>query len=84
MAEKAYEEDDPMALVGVSIPGREADASIVEMARVFIDEFARMGWGRHRILEMFRNPFYRGPYLVWRKRGDEFVQQLVDERLPGG
>ena len=84
MVEKEYEEDDPLALVGVSIPDTEGAASLVEMARVFIDEFARMGWARGRILEVFRNPFYRGPHIVWRTYGDEFVQRLVTERLPGG
>jgi len=84
VAEKEYEEDDPFVLTGVSISGPEADASLVEMARVFIDEFARMGWDHDRILAMFRNPFYRGPHIAWRRWGDEFVQQLVDERIPGG
>lgn len=84
MVEKEYEEDDPLALVGVSIPDGEDAGSLVEMARVFIDEFARMRWDRERILEVFRNPFYRGPHIVWRTYGDEFVQQLVEERLPGG
>ncbi len=84
MVEKEYEEDDPLALVGVSIPDTESADSLVEMARVFIDEFARMGWTRGRVLEVFRNPFYRGPHIVWRTYGDEFVQQLIDERMPGG
>ncbi len=84
MAEKAYEEDDPMALVGVPIREPEAAAALVEMARVFVDEFARMGWSRARIHDLFRNPFYRGPHAVYERYGDDFVLRLIDERLPGG
>ena len=84
MADKEYEEDDPMALVGVAVSGPEAARGLVEMARVFIDEFARMGWDRERIHGLFRNPFYRGPHVVYERYGDEFVLQLIGERLPGG
>ncbi len=84
MAEKEYQEDDPMALVGVAMSGAEAAEALITMARVFIDEFARMGWDRTRIHEVFRNPFFRAPHSVYARYGDDFVLQLIDERLPGG
>ncbi len=84
MAEKEYEEDDPLALVGVTFSGPEAGEALVEMARVFIDEYARMGWDRERIHDMFLNPLYRGPYAVLRMHGEDLVLRLIDERLAGG
>ena len=28
---------------------------------------------------MFRNPHYRGPYLVWRQKGDAYVDAVIQE-----
>ena len=79
MTEKDYEEDDPFELVGTRLTGPEANDALDEMARVFIVEFVRMGWTRERILAVFRNPFYRGPYEVYRHRGEAHVRRLLEE-----
>ncbi len=79
MAEKEYEEDDPMALVGVRLSGVEAEEALDEMARTFVSEFARMGYSSDRIRAIFRDPFYRGPYAVYRRRGEAYVERLLEE-----
>lgn len=78
MAEKDYEDDDPFELVGVRLADAEADAALDEMARVFVEEFARMGCAREQILSVFRNPFYRAPHEVLRRRGEAFVLSLLE------
>lgn len=78
MAEKEYDENDPFELVGIQLSGPDAEAALDEMARVFIEEFARMGYRREQILSMFRNPFFRGPYEVHRRRGEAFVLELLE------
>ena len=80
---KEFEEDDPFAIVGVQVEDDDRGGALEEMARVFVEEFARMGWDRDRILDMFRNPFYRGPHVVYRARGEPFVIRMIDNVLGG-
>ena len=52
MAYKEIEPDDPMELVGVVLPANpEAER---DMAYVFAEEFARMGYDRERLLALFK------------------------------
>ncbi len=70
---------DPMELVGVSLP---ADAgSTREMACVFADEFARMGYDRERILRIFRQPHYAGAHAAWRRLGEEEILNIISESV---
>jgi hypothetical protein len=69
--------DDPTVLVGVELP---ADAETVrEMAYVFAEEFARMGFGAARILTLFRNPFYAGAHRALQALGEPAVAAIVQE-----
>ncbi len=81
MIPKSFEEDDPMEFVGVELPTPEGYDAFGEMARAFIGEFALMGFSRDQILQLFRNPFYQGPYAIYRSRGEEYVCGLLDEVL---
>ena len=68
---------DPEMLVGVMLPsGPEA---MRDMAYVFAEEFARMGYGREQILSLFRNPFYAGAHGAYRALGPDAVAAIVDE-----
>jgi hypothetical protein len=68
---------DPMMLVGVTLPaGRAAQ---VEMARVFAEEYARMGFDEERILGLFRRPFYAGAHRALRALGEDVVRAIVRE-----
>ncbi|MBI3021350.1 MAG: hypothetical protein HYY90_05895 [Candidatus Omnitrophica bacterium] len=78
MRQKPLEEDDPFELKGVILPAQDG-TSLREMATCFVEEFARDGWSDEQLLAMFRNPFYRGPYLVWRAKGDAYVDAVIQE-----
>jgi hypothetical protein len=71
------EPEDPHMLVGVLLPG---DASTTrEMAYTFAEEFARMGYARERLLELFRNPYYGGAHGAYVALGDAAIRAIVEE-----
>ena len=70
---------DPMLLVGVSLPGDEASQR--EMAYGIAEEFARMGFDEHRILDLFRQPFYAGAHAAYRELGEARVAAMIRETL---
>jgi hypothetical protein len=70
---------DPLELVAVALP---ADGeSPREMAYVFAEEFARMGYDAARIVSLFRSPFYTGANGAYRALGDETTRAIIDECL---
>jgi hypothetical protein len=71
--------EDPMLLVGVSLPGDEA--SQCEMAYGFAEEFARMGFDEPRILALFRQPFYAGAHAAYRELGEARIVSMIRETL---
>ncbi|MDO8614818.1 MAG: hypothetical protein Q7T33_03655 [Dehalococcoidia bacterium] len=79
MADKQLEEDDPFAIVGVRLPEVMDDEALTTMACCFVEELARLGFGRERLLTVFRNPFYTGPHTVYRLKGEAFVRALADQ-----
>jgi hypothetical protein len=78
MLKKKCEPDDPLEMVGIQIPSR-SEANLMDMALCFAEEFIRRGWSKEKILKMFRDPFYQGPYLAWRQKGDAFIQGVIEE-----
>ena len=72
------EPDDPLELTGVILPAAD-ESSLREMACCFVKEFMRDGWSDERLRAMFRAPNYRGPYLVWRLKGDAYVDAVIEE-----
>jgi hypothetical protein len=73
------EPDDPHMLVGVALPGGEAQ--VREMAAAFAEEFARLGWSAPRILALFRSPFYAGAHAALTTLGAPAVARLVEESV---
>ena len=70
---------DPNMLVGVMLP---ADAEATrEMAYVFAEEFARMGYSREQLLWLFKNPFYGGAHGAYRALGEQETLIIIDECL---
>ena len=49
------------------------------MARTFVEEYAMMGWSDDQILQLFRDPFYQGTYDIFKKMGEVFVKNIIDE-----
>ena len=74
-----YDTEDPLELVGCEVELEEEH--LTEMAECFVEEFARMGAGANQLLELFRNPFYRGPHSVFERRGEAWVKDLIEARL---
>lgn len=69
---------EDLDLMGMSVPA-PADAELTAMARCFAEEFMRMGWTDAEIMEVFRNPFYRGPHLFCQNRGEQALRELVTD-----
>ena len=68
---------DPNVLIGVAVT---ADAeSTRDMAWVFAEEFARMGYDARRILGLFRTPFYAGAHRAWCALGETEIAAIVDQ-----
>ena len=70
---------DPQELVGVMLPG--GPEAMREMAHVFADEFARLGYPGRQILALFQNPFYAGAHAALRALGEPAVRAIVDEAV---
>ncbi|MDH3443556.1 MAG: hypothetical protein OEN50_06520 [Deltaproteobacteria bacterium] len=70
---------DPNMLVGVLLP---ADAEATrEMAYVFAEEFARMGYTREQLLWLFKNPYYGGAHGAYQQLGETQTLGIIDESL---
>jgi len=70
---------DPSMLVGVMLP---ADAEATrDMAYVFAEEFARLGYDRSRLLGLFKTPFYGGAHGAYRQLGETEILSIIDECL---
>ena len=80
MTDKKLEKDDPFELVGVELPN-QSEAQLKDMACCFVEEFAKDGWSEEQLVEMFKNPMYQGPHLVWQQKGETFCRSVVKEVL---
>jgi len=68
---------DPNMLVGVML---SADAEATrDMAYVFAEEFARLGYNREQLLWLFKNPFYGGAHGAYRALGETETSSIIDE-----
>lgn len=68
---------DPNMLVGVELP---ADVDTTEdMAYVFAEEFARIGFDKEKIMSLFSRPFYAGPHRAYQELGAKRIEQIVAE-----
>lgn len=77
---KDIEPDDPLEMVGIELPG-QSEAQLRDMALCFAEEFVREGYSEERLMRMFKNPFYQGPYLVWKQKGDDYVRVVIQEAI---
>lgn len=69
---------DPMTLHGVEIETEDGTA-VYEMAECFVEEYTRLGFGADRILRMFNNKAYVGPFLALQALGEPVIRGLIDE-----
>lgn len=80
MPKNEIDPEDPMEFVGVELSG-QSEAALRDMALCFAEEFAREGWNEEKLTQMFKNPFYKGPYLAWQQKGDNFIREIVREAI---
>jgi hypothetical protein len=66
---------DPTVLIGVALPA-EAE-STRDMAWVFAEELARMGFDAPQILRVFRSPFYAGAHAALRTLGEPEIAAII-------
>lgn len=80
MIKKEFEPDDPVEMIGVELP-HQTEEQLRDMALCFAEEFVREGWGEERLMGLFKNPFYHGPHLVWKQKGDDFCRCVILEAM---
>jgi len=69
-----------MEIMGVELGG-QTEAELRDMVLCITEEFVREGWSEEKLLEMFQTPFYQGPHLAWKQKGDEFVRSIIREAV---
>jgi hypothetical protein len=79
MPYKDPDPSDPSMLVGVMLPA-EAE-TMTDMAYVFAEEFARLGYRKTQLLSLFKEPFYAGAHGAYQALGEEAVRAIIDECL---
>lgn len=83
MAEKHLEEDDPYEFVAARFPMEEGVDPDAVIARCFIEEYALMGMGRVRVQRLFRSQFFAGAHVILERRGERFIEALIDDVYGG-
>jgi hypothetical protein len=72
-SQKQAEPSDPLALVGMRVPGGDVDA----LLRCFIEEYAAMGYGAEEILALFREPRYAAIHPAYLRLGEDAVRARI-------
>lgn len=70
---------DPNMLVGVELPANPK--ATWDMAYVFAEEFARLGFDKKNLMRIFKRPFYAGAHRAYLELGEETIEKIVDECL---
>jgi hypothetical protein len=74
-----FEDDDPMELVGVVMPGEPG--MLEKMAEIIVDEYVRLGWDEERLMTLFVNPMFMATHRIYRQKGETYVRDLIREIL---
>lgn len=77
MADKKFEENDPLELVGHTYPVDSQEAHDRAAAQTFVEEYALMGWTAPRIRSLFDSEEYTACFDIKRRQGDQFVDELI-------
>jgi hypothetical protein len=79
MSKDEFEDDDPMELVGMVMPGEPG--MLETMAETIVDEYVRLGWDEERLMTLFVNPMFMATYRIYRQKGEPYVRHLIREVL---
>jgi len=72
---KTPQEDDPMELTGVVLPG--VPGGLETMAETLVEEYIRLGWTEERLMTLFTHPNFLATHRIYRQKGEEYVRQLI-------
>ena len=75
MAVKDFEDEDPMELTGMVLPGEPGQ--LEAMAECFVEEYVRMGWDEQRLMTLFRHPMFLATHRIYRQKGEGYVRELI-------
>jgi hypothetical protein len=75
MPKDEFVAEDPMQLVGMVFPGEEGQ--LEAMAECIVEEYVRLGWDERRLMTLFVNPMFMATYRIYRQKGEEYVQELI-------
>lgn len=73
--EKEFEDEDPMALVGMVMPGEAGQ--LEAMAECLVEEYVRLGWDEPRLMVLFQNPMFLATHRIYRHKGEQYVRELI-------
>ena len=77
MPNKHFEQDDPMDLVGMILPGEAGQ--IEAMAECIVEEYVRLGWDERRLLSIFVSPMFLATHRIYRQKGEGYIRGLIQE-----
>ena len=77
MADKGFEHDDPMELVGHTYPVQSQVEHDRAAAQTFIEEYALMGWSASRVRGLFDSAEYTACFDIKRRQGGVFIDGLI-------
>ena len=72
MAQKEFDPEDPMELVGTEVPS-DPDEALDDI----IQEYLMMGWKPAQLFFLFRSPHYGATHQIYRLKGHEYVKERV-------
>lgn len=75
MPKDEFDRADPMELTGMVLPGEPGQLEV--MAECLVEEYVRLGWDEARLMTLFVNPTFLATHRVYRKKGEEYVRQLI-------
>jgi hypothetical protein len=75
MPQDTFVPEDPMALVGIVLPGEPGQ--LEAMAETLVEEYVRLGWDEPRLMTLFVNPMFLATHRIYRQMGEDYVRQLI-------
>ena len=77
--DKEFEAEDPMALTPAVMDIPMDDAAYRRMAETIVEEYMLLGFSDEKILELFRDPFYRATHQILKNKGESYLTELIQE-----
>ena len=74
--DRPLEPDDPMEMMAA-----DATGDPLVMLDGIVEEYARMGWGREQIAELFDSPFFQATHGLRKLLGKEEIERRIEATL---